>query len=81
MTETQKIFLFCSVYGANKNQERNIFALKICKNNVLKVAGNKKGNFNPLILFPNVFTTAARKIHNESGLLWPYKLRRRGFYN
>ena len=34
----------------------NIFVLKICKNKVLEVAArrHKKGNFTPLILFPNV---------------------------
>ena len=55
MTETQKIPLFCSLHIDNKKQEN--FCVKICKNYILEVASNKKGNFNPLILFPNVFTT------------------------
>ena len=54
----------------------------MCKNNVLKVAGNKKGNFTPLILFLNVFTTATRKIHNEMRFIAANKVAdRTGFYN
>ena len=82
MTEIQKIFLFCLFIWTSQKHGQNIFALKMCKNNVLKVAGNKKGNFTPLILFLNVFTTATRKVHNEMRFIAANKVADiTGFYN
>ena len=77
-----KNILVLSLLWTQQKRYQNIFALKMCKNNVLKVAGNKKGNFTPLILFLNVFTTATRKIHNEMRFIAANKVvDRTGFYN
>lgn len=80
MTGILKIscFVYFLCYYRTKTRE-NIFVLKICKNKVLEVAvrSNKKGNFTPLILFPNVLPPSPLKNTDIMRLVyWRYKMLR-----